>query len=162
MLQTPVSLCLGMPCPLPPIQEAAESSSSQGEEEEEEAASPLLQIGSCSGYTEMRIKLKQNEAFPGPKVSQTHTCNLLKAVSHLHPRDLGVLFKSWKQGKEGTEARDLLALFSVTGLCVKRTHSTLGWVSFLDAGAKFPRPWDSSQRWVLEQGASPLPHFQFS
>ncbi|XP_044278561.1 autophagy-related protein 2 homolog A isoform X2 [Varanus komodoensis] len=30
--------------------------------------STLLQIGSCSGYTEMRIKLKQNEAFPGPKL----------------------------------------------------------------------------------------------
>uniref|UniRef100_A0A8D2IVI6 Autophagy related 2A n=1 Tax=Varanus komodoensis TaxID=61221 RepID=A0A8D2IVI6_VARKO len=31
-------------------------------------APTLLQIGSCSGYTEMRIKLKQNEAFPGPKL----------------------------------------------------------------------------------------------
>ncbi|XP_029142482.1 autophagy-related protein 2 homolog A, partial [Protobothrops mucrosquamatus] len=30
--------------------------------------SPLIQIGSCSGYTEMRIKLKQNEAFPGAKL----------------------------------------------------------------------------------------------
>uniref|UniRef100_A0A8C3T3M8 Autophagy related 2A n=1 Tax=Chelydra serpentina TaxID=8475 RepID=A0A8C3T3M8_CHESE len=29
---------------------------------------PPLQIGSCSGYMEMRVKLKQNEAFPGPKV----------------------------------------------------------------------------------------------
>ncbi|XP_053224319.1 autophagy-related protein 2 homolog A isoform X2 [Podarcis raffonei] len=49
---------------------AAESSESQAEEAEEEEASPssLLQIGSCSGYTEMRIKLKQNEAFPGPKL----------------------------------------------------------------------------------------------
>ncbi|KAG8146526.1 hypothetical protein E2320_013678 [Naja naja] len=34
---------------------------------EEAGSSPLLQIGSCSGYTEMRIKLKQNEAFPGAK-----------------------------------------------------------------------------------------------
>ncbi|XP_028566922.2 autophagy-related protein 2 homolog A isoform X1 [Podarcis muralis] len=49
---------------------AADSSESQEEEAEEEEASPssLLQIGSCSGYTEMRIKLKQNEAFPGPKL----------------------------------------------------------------------------------------------
>lgn len=98
MLQTPVSLCLGMPCPLPPIQEAAESSSSQGVEEE--AASPLLQIGSCSGYTEMRIKLKQNEAFPGPKVSQTRSSDLPKAVPLLHPRNLGILFKSWKQERK--------------------------------------------------------------
>ncbi|XP_048370192.1 autophagy-related protein 2 homolog A [Sphaerodactylus townsendi] len=52
------------PSPVP--KEAVESSSSQGEEEE--TAAPLLQIGSCSGYTEMRIKLKQNEAFPGPKL----------------------------------------------------------------------------------------------
>ncbi|XP_007440636.2 autophagy-related protein 2 homolog A [Python bivittatus] len=35
---------------------------------EEAGPSPLLQIGSCSGYTEMRIKLKQNEAFPGAKL----------------------------------------------------------------------------------------------
>uniref|UniRef100_A0A8C7E7D3 Autophagy related 2A n=1 Tax=Naja naja TaxID=35670 RepID=A0A8C7E7D3_NAJNA len=35
---------------------------------EEAGSSPLLQIGSCSGYTEMRIKLKQNEAFPGAKL----------------------------------------------------------------------------------------------
>lgn len=27
-----------------------------------------LQIGSCSGYMELIVKLKQNEAFPGPKV----------------------------------------------------------------------------------------------
>uniref|UniRef100_A0A8D0HW69 Autophagy related 2A n=1 Tax=Sphenodon punctatus TaxID=8508 RepID=A0A8D0HW69_SPHPU len=33
-----------------------------------EPPSPLLQIGSCSGYMEMMIKLKQNEAFPGPKL----------------------------------------------------------------------------------------------
>uniref|UniRef100_A0A674I539 Autophagy related 2A n=1 Tax=Terrapene triunguis TaxID=2587831 RepID=A0A674I539_9SAUR len=33
-----------------------------------ECPDPPLQIGSCSGYMEMRIKLKQNEAFPGPKV----------------------------------------------------------------------------------------------
>lgn len=27
-----------------------------------------MQIGSCSGYVELTVKLKQNEAFPGPKV----------------------------------------------------------------------------------------------
>ncbi|XP_028916332.1 autophagy-related protein 2 homolog A isoform X3 [Ornithorhynchus anatinus] len=30
--------------------------------------SPPLQIGSCSGYMELTVKLKQNEAFPGPKL----------------------------------------------------------------------------------------------
>lgn len=30
---------------------------------------PPLQIGSCTGYMELIVKLKQNEAFPGPKVS---------------------------------------------------------------------------------------------
>lgn len=34
----------------------------------ENAPSALVQIGSCSGYTEMTIKLKQNELFPGPKL----------------------------------------------------------------------------------------------
>ena len=29
---------------------------------------PPLQIGSCSGCLELTVKLKQNEAFPGPKV----------------------------------------------------------------------------------------------
>ncbi|PIO33869.1 hypothetical protein AB205_0014110, partial [Aquarana catesbeiana] len=30
-------------------------------------SSPTLQIGSCSGCTELIIKLKQNDVFPGPK-----------------------------------------------------------------------------------------------
>uniref|UniRef100_A0ABM5F3Q6 Autophagy-related protein 2 homolog A-like isoform X2 n=1 Tax=Pogona vitticeps TaxID=103695 RepID=A0ABM5F3Q6_9SAUR len=51
------------PSPVP--KEEAEPSACR---EEEASSSPLLQIGSCSGYTEMRIKLKQNEAFPGPKL----------------------------------------------------------------------------------------------
>uniref|UniRef100_A0A8D2KQI4 Autophagy related 2A n=1 Tax=Varanus komodoensis TaxID=61221 RepID=A0A8D2KQI4_VARKO len=37
-------------------------------EEFADAEAPDAGIGSCSGYTEMRIKLKQNEAFPGPKL----------------------------------------------------------------------------------------------
>uniref|UniRef100_A0A8C0MM11 Autophagy related 2A n=1 Tax=Canis lupus familiaris TaxID=9615 RepID=A0A8C0MM11_CANLF len=35
---------------------------------QEEPPKPPLQIGSCSGYMELTVKLKQNEAFPGPKV----------------------------------------------------------------------------------------------
>lgn len=52
------------------------------EEKKKEAASPnpLLQIGSCSGYTEMKIKLKQNEAFPGPKVSSAGLELIIKAL----------------------------------------------------------------------------------
>uniref|UniRef100_G1TFT6 Autophagy related 2A n=1 Tax=Oryctolagus cuniculus TaxID=9986 RepID=G1TFT6_RABIT len=35
---------------------------------QEEPPEPPLQIGSCSGYMELVVKLKQNEAFPGPKL----------------------------------------------------------------------------------------------
>ncbi|XP_006901527.1 PREDICTED: autophagy-related protein 2 homolog A [Elephantulus edwardii] len=35
---------------------------------EEDPQGPLLQIGSFSGYIELTVKLKQNEAFPGPKL----------------------------------------------------------------------------------------------
>ncbi|KAM5247187.1 autophagy-related protein 2 homolog A isoform 2-T2 [Ctenodactylus gundi] len=33
-----------------------------------EPPEPPLQIGSCAGYVELMVKLKQNEAFPGPKL----------------------------------------------------------------------------------------------
>ncbi|XP_025734112.1 autophagy-related protein 2 homolog A isoform X3 [Callorhinus ursinus] len=35
---------------------------------QEDPPKPPLQIGSCSGYMELTVKLKQNEAFPGPKL----------------------------------------------------------------------------------------------
>ncbi|XP_042637474.1 autophagy-related protein 2 homolog A [Orycteropus afer afer] len=35
---------------------------------QEEPPEPPLQIGSCSGYMELTVKLKQNEALPGPKL----------------------------------------------------------------------------------------------
>lgn len=35
---------------------------------QEGPAQPPLQIGSCSGCLELTVKLKQNEAFPGPKL----------------------------------------------------------------------------------------------
>ncbi|XP_077183581.1 autophagy-related protein 2 homolog A [Paroedura picta] len=92
----------GIRAPSPAPKEAAESSGSQ--REEEEMASPLLQIGSCSGYTEMRIKLKQNEAFPGPKLeldgkmgslhlllSPRQILHLLDLLSSLNLSDSGVL-----------------------------------------------------------------------
>eukprot|EP00079_Xenopus_tropicalis_P034822 XP_017948593.1 PREDICTED: autophagy-related protein 2 homolog A isoform X1 [Xenopus tropicalis] len=37
-------------------------------EEPQPAPSPIQQIGSCSGCTELTIKLKQNDLFPGPKL----------------------------------------------------------------------------------------------
>lgn len=53
--------CGGTPCltpPLPTPQAGAPAA----------PPSALLQIGSCSGYTEVTVKVKQNEALPGPKV----------------------------------------------------------------------------------------------
>ncbi|KAF6102204.1 autophagy related 2A [Phyllostomus discolor] len=35
---------------------------------QKDAPEPPLQIGTCSGYMELTVKLKQNEAFPGPKL----------------------------------------------------------------------------------------------
>uniref|UniRef100_A0A8D0LD16 Autophagy related 2A n=1 Tax=Sphenodon punctatus TaxID=8508 RepID=A0A8D0LD16_SPHPU len=57
------------PPPYPPDPEESFPLSAQKAPEPQpaEPPSPLLQIGSCSGYMEMMIKLKQNEAFPGPK-----------------------------------------------------------------------------------------------
>ncbi|XP_037694662.1 autophagy-related protein 2 homolog A isoform X2 [Choloepus didactylus] len=53
---------------------------------QEESPGPPLQIGSCSGYMEMMVKVKQNKAFPGPKlevVGQLGSLHLL-----LTPRQL--------------------------------------------------------------------------
>uniref|UniRef100_A0A8C4W0J5 Autophagy related 2A n=1 Tax=Gopherus evgoodei TaxID=1825980 RepID=A0A8C4W0J5_9SAUR len=52
------------PVPGPQMSESLSSASGEAPESPDRP----LQIGSCSGYMEMRIKLKQNEAFPGPKL----------------------------------------------------------------------------------------------
>ncbi|XP_074087234.1 autophagy-related protein 2 homolog A isoform X1 [Macrotis lagotis] len=53
---------------------------------QEEPPGPPLQIGSCSGYMELTLKLKQNEAFPGPRMEvsgQVGCLHLLLAPQHL-------------------------------------------------------------------------------
>ncbi|KAM8815025.1 autophagy-related protein 2 homolog A isoform 3-T3 [Rhynchonycteris naso] len=47
---------------------------------------PPLQIGSCSGYMELTVKLKQNEAFPGPKLEVAGQLGSLHLL--LTPRQL--------------------------------------------------------------------------
>ncbi|XP_075795281.1 autophagy-related protein 2 homolog A isoform X2 [Pelodiscus sinensis] len=65
----PESAASPVPGPQPAPQMSESSSSASGEAPEGPDPPGLpLQIGSCSGYMEMRIKLKQNEAFPGPKL----------------------------------------------------------------------------------------------
>ncbi|XP_042294752.1 autophagy-related protein 2 homolog A-like isoform X2 [Sceloporus undulatus] len=70
----------------PVPKEASESPSSKGKEA---APIPLLQIGSCSRYMEMRIRLKQNEAFPGPKLELDGKMGLLHLL--MAPRQISYL-----------------------------------------------------------------------
>lgn len=53
---------------------------------QEEPPEPPLQIGSCSGYMELTVKLKQNEAFPGPKLEVAGQLGSLHLL--LTPRQL--------------------------------------------------------------------------
>ncbi|XP_016012950.2 autophagy-related protein 2 homolog A isoform X1 [Rousettus aegyptiacus] len=53
---------------------------------QEEPPKPPLQIGSCSGYMELTVKLKQNEAFPGPKLEVAGQLGSLHLL--LTPRQL--------------------------------------------------------------------------
>ncbi|XP_053058943.1 autophagy-related protein 2 homolog A isoform X3 [Acinonyx jubatus] len=53
---------------------------------QEEPPKPPLQIGSCSGYMELTMKLKQNEAFPGPKLEVSGQLGSLHLL--LTPRQL--------------------------------------------------------------------------
>lgn len=52
---------------------------------------PPLQIGSCTGYMELMVKLKQNEAFPGPKLEVSGQLGSLHLL--LTPRQLQQLQK---------------------------------------------------------------------
>ncbi|XP_021007108.1 autophagy-related protein 2 homolog A isoform X2 [Mus caroli] len=47
---------------------------------------PPLQIGSCTGYVELMVRLKQNEAFPGPKLEVSGQLGSLHLL--LTPRQL--------------------------------------------------------------------------
>ncbi|XP_073073660.1 autophagy-related protein 2 homolog A isoform X2 [Manis javanica] len=53
---------------------------------QEQPPEPPLQIGSCSGYMELMVKLKQNEAFPGPKLEVAGQLGSLHLL--LTPRQL--------------------------------------------------------------------------
>ncbi|XP_062051867.1 autophagy-related protein 2 homolog A isoform X3 [Lepus europaeus] len=53
---------------------------------QEEPPEPPVQIGSCSGYMELVVKLKQNEAFPGPKLEVAGQLGSLHLL--LTPRQL--------------------------------------------------------------------------
>ncbi|XP_078197519.1 autophagy-related protein 2 homolog A isoform X5 [Callithrix jacchus] len=91
---------------------------------QEEPPEHPLQIGSCSGYMELMVKLKQNEAFPGPKlevVGQLGSLHLL-----LTPRQLQQL-------------QELLSAVSLTdheGLADKLNKS---------------RPLGAEDLWLIEQ-----------
>ncbi|XP_006861146.1 PREDICTED: autophagy-related protein 2 homolog A [Chrysochloris asiatica] len=55
--------------------------------QQEASPQPLLQIGTCSGYIELTVKLKQNEAFPGPKLEvagQLSSLHLLLSPQQLY------------------------------------------------------------------------------
>ncbi|XP_021120271.1 autophagy-related protein 2 homolog A isoform X3 [Heterocephalus glaber] len=56
-----------------------------------EPPEPPLQIGSCSGYMELTVKLKQNEAFPGPKLEVAGQLGSLHLL--LTPRQLQQLLE---------------------------------------------------------------------
>ncbi|XP_039326602.2 autophagy-related protein 2 homolog A isoform X1 [Saimiri boliviensis] len=91
---------------------------------QEEPPEHPMQIGSCSGYMELMVKLKQNEAFPGPKlevVGQLGSLHLL-----LTPRQLQQL-------------QELLSAVSLTdheGLADKLNKS---------------RPLGAEDLWLIEQ-----------
>ncbi|XP_010634330.1 autophagy-related protein 2 homolog A isoform X2 [Fukomys damarensis] len=56
-----------------------------------EPPEPPFQIGSCSGYMELTVKLKQNEAFPGPKLEMSGQLGSLHLL--LTPRQLQQLLE---------------------------------------------------------------------
>ncbi|XP_045153111.1 autophagy-related protein 2 homolog A [Echinops telfairi] len=85
---------------------------------------PLLQIGSCSGYIELAVKLKKKEALPGPKLEVTGQLGSLHLL--LTPQQLQQLL-------------DLLAdlgLADSEGLADKRNKS---------------RPLGVEDMWLIEQ-----------
>ncbi|XP_016776675.2 autophagy-related protein 2 homolog A isoform X5 [Pan troglodytes] len=91
---------------------------------QEEPPEPPLQIGSCSGYMELMVKLKQNEAFPGPKLEVAGQLGSLHLL--LTPRQLQQL-------------QELLSAVSLTdheGLADKLNKS---------------RPLGAEDLWLIEQ-----------
>uniref|UniRef100_A0A8C9PIR3 Autophagy related 2A n=1 Tax=Spermophilus dauricus TaxID=99837 RepID=A0A8C9PIR3_SPEDA len=76
-----------------------------------EPPEPPLQIGSCSGYMELMVKLKQNEAFPGPKLEVAGQLGSLHLL--LTPRQLQQL-------------QDLLSAVSLAG---EASGGSRGWMA---------------------------------
>ncbi|KAB1251445.1 Autophagy-related protein 2-like protein A [Camelus dromedarius] len=85
---------------------------------------PPLQIGSCSGCLELTVKLKQNEAFPGPKLEVSGQLGSLHLL--LTPRQLQQL----------QELLDAVSLADPEGLVDKLNKS---------------RPLGAEDLWLIEQ-----------
>ncbi|XP_027628218.1 autophagy-related protein 2 homolog A isoform X1 [Tupaia chinensis] len=91
---------------------------------QEEPPEPPLQIGSCSGYMELMVKLKQNEAFPGPKLEVAGQLGSLHLL--LSPRQLQQL----------QELFNAMSLADTEGLTDKLNKS---------------RPLGAEDLWLIEQ-----------
>ncbi|XP_021564067.1 autophagy-related protein 2 homolog A [Carlito syrichta] len=91
---------------------------------QEETPEPPLQIGSCSGYIELTVKLKQNEAFPGPKLEVAGQLGSLHLL--LTPRQLQQL----------QELLNAMSLTDPEGLADKLNKS---------------RPLGAEDLWLIEQ-----------
>ncbi|XP_023559729.1 autophagy-related protein 2 homolog A isoform X3 [Octodon degus] len=89
-----------------------------------EPSSLPLQIGSCSGYMELTVKLKQNEAFPGPKLEVAGQLGSLHLL--LTPQQL----------------QQLLELLSTVGLAEPEV---------LADKLNKSRPLDAEDLWLIEQ-----------
>ncbi|XP_037373523.1 autophagy-related protein 2 homolog A isoform X1 [Talpa occidentalis] len=91
---------------------------------QKEHPEPPLQIGSCSGYMELTVKLKQNEAFPGPKLEVAGQLGSLHLL--LTPRQLQQL----------QELLSAMSLADPEGLADKLNKS---------------RPLGAEDLWLIEQ-----------
>uniref|UniRef100_K7FR71 Autophagy related 2A n=1 Tax=Pelodiscus sinensis TaxID=13735 RepID=K7FR71_PELSI len=119
--------------PAPQMSESSSSASGEAPEGPDPPGLPL-QIGSCSGYMEMRIKLKQNEAFPGPKLELDGKLGSLHLL--VSPQQIFYL-------------HDLL-----TALCVSATQEANG----LQEKLSKSRPLDSEDLKLIEQDLSQQLH----
>nr|XP_033810044.1 autophagy-related protein 2 homolog A isoform X3 [Geotrypetes seraphini] len=95
--------------------------------EETPSPSQLLLIGSCSGHMEMTVKLKQNEAFPGPKLELDGKMGSLHLLLSL---------------KQMVYLQDLLST-----LCISEVHG-------LKEALNKSRPLDSEDLKLIEQDLS--------
>lgn len=89
--------------------EEGEGDDDKEEEEEGEKAKPQvaplsqpLLIGSCSGFIETTVKIKQNDMLPGPKVRAALSCTPRNAKKLLSQADFSLFSFSagvgWESG----------------------------------------------------------------